>query len=359
MRIVTWLGTRPEIIRLSRVIPLLDEQSQHTVVHTGQNYDSTLSDIFFREMSIRQPDLHLGIESPSFGSQAARIFEASFDYFSRQRPDRVLILGDTNSGLAAISAARLRIPVYHMEAGNRCYDDRVPEELNRRLIDASSSVLMPYTRRSKENLVREGIDRSRIAVTGNPIFEVLTHYRPAIDSSQVLARLELIAKRFFLATLHRAENVDDPARLQLFLNALDQAAADHGVPVILSLHPRTAARMRNASISASSRVRVVEPLGFFDFVHLELSAACVLSDSGTVQEECCIFGVPNVTLRDVTERAETIECGSNILSGSDPAMIASSIQLALQNTGWIPPAEYLQPNVSRTVVNVLLSHPIA
>jgi UDP-N-acetylglucosamine 2-epimerase (non-hydrolysing) len=359
MKIVTWLGTRPEIIRLSRVIPLLDANAEHTVVHTGQNYDPNLSDVFFREMAIRPPDVHLGIESSSFGAQAARIVEASFDYFSRERPDRVLILGDTNSGLAAISAARLRIPVYHMEAGNRCYDDRVPEEINRRIIDACSAVLMPYTHRSKDNLVREGIERRRIAVTGNPIFEVLSHYRPGIDASQALGRLGLAAKRFFLATLHRAENVDEPARLRSFLDALDAASSEHGFPAILSLHPRTAARMRESSIAVSSRVRLVEPLGFFDFVHLELTAACVLSDSGTVQEECCILGVPNVTLRDVTERAETIECGSNILSGSDPSTIASCVRLALSNSGWTPPDEYLHPNVSRTVVNVILGHPIA
>jgi UDP-N-acetylglucosamine 2-epimerase (non-hydrolysing) len=356
MKVVTWLGTRPEIIRLSRIIPLLDAHCEHVLVHTGQNYDANLSDVFFRELGVRAPDHHLGIESSSFGEQAAKIIETSFDFLSRHRPDRLLILGDTNSGLAAVSAARLRIPVYHLEAGNRCYDDRVPEEINRRIIDHCSAVLMPYTHRSKENLRREGIERQRIHVIGNPIFEVIEAYRDRIDASDALARLGVEKRGYFLATLHRAENVDDAERLRVFVAALDRVAAAHGLPVIVSLHPRTADKLRQFGIETGERLRIVQPLGFFDFVRLEMDARCVLSDSGTVQEECCIFHVPNVTLRDTTERGETIECGSNILTGADAGVIESAVAAALERNGeWTPPPEYLEPNVSRTVLNVILS----
>jgi UDP-N-acetylglucosamine 2-epimerase (non-hydrolysing) len=358
MKVVTWLGTRPEIIRLSRIIPLLDAHAEHTLVHTGQNYDENLSDVFFRELQVRQPDVHLGIEASSFGAQAAQVIEKSFEFFSRTHPDRIVILGDTNSGLAAISAARLGIPVFHMEAGNRCFDDRVPEEINRRIIDNCSEVLMPYTHRSKENLLREGFERQRIAVTGNPIFEVLQFYKPQIDASDVLQRLSLAPKGFFLATLHRAENVDEEQRLRGFVTALDRVAAIHGLPMLISLHPRTLDRLTYFGIDLGAHIRVMKPLGFFDFVRLETEAACVLSDSGTVQEECCIFGVPNVTLRDVTERAETIECGSNILTGGDGAAIERGVSLALAKSPWTPPAEYLAPNVSQTVAKIVLGYAI-
>ncbi len=358
MKVVTWLGTRPEIIRLSRVIPLLDRNSEHIVVHTGQNYDENLSDVFFREMQVRQPDIHLGIEASSFGAQAAQVIEKSFDFFSRERPDRVVILGDTNSGLAAVSAARLGIPVFHMEAGNRCFDDRVPEEINRRIIDNCSDVLMPYTHRSKENLLAEGFDRKQIAVTGNPIFEVLQFYRPQIDASDVMNRLSVAPQSFFLATLHRAENVDGAERLRGFVTALDRVAETHGLPMLISLHPRTLDRLQHFGINLGANIRVMKPLGFFDFVRLEIEAACVLSDSGTVQEECCIFGVPNVTLRDVTERAETIECGSNILTGGDVADIERGVAIALMKSPWTPPSEYLVPNVSQTVAKIVMSYSI-
>jgi UDP-N-acetylglucosamine 2-epimerase (non-hydrolysing) len=358
MKVVTWLGTRPEIIRLSRVIPLLDRSAEHVVVHTGQNYDENLSDVFFREMQVRQPDVHLGIEASSFGAQAAQVIEKSFDFFTRERPDRVVILGDTNSGLAAVSAARLGIPVFHMEAGNRCFDDRVPEEINRRIIDNCSDVLMPYTHRSKENLLAEGFERKRIAVTGNPIFEVLQFYRPQIDASDVMERMTVTPQSFFLATLHRAENVDGEERLRGFVTALDRVAETHGFPMLISLHPRTLDRLQHFGIDLGPHIRVMKPLGFFDFVRLEIEAACVLSDSGTVQEECCIFGVPNVTLRDVTERAETIECGSNILTGGDGSMIAGAVAIALMKSPWTPPSEYLVPNVSQTVAKIVMSYAI-
>ena len=357
MKVITLFGTRPEIIRLSLVIRTLDRFCVHVLVHTGQNHDPMLSDVFFDELGVRAPDVHLGIGSTSgFASQAGAILEKCGEVLARERPDRVLILGDTTSGLSAIVAARLRIPVFHMEAGNRCYDDRVPEEVNRRIIDHSSTVLMPYTERSKENLLREGIDRERIFVTGNPIFEVLKHYEGEINASDALERLGVSAGNYFLVTLHRAENVDAPRRLTRILGALKHAAEKHNAPVLVSVHPRTADRMQAFGITGSG-LRLLRPLGFFDFVRLEKHARAVLSDSGTVQEECAIFGVPNVTLRDVTERAETIECGSNVLSGSHEDDVARALELAIdQNTNWVPPREYVVPGVSRTVAKIVLGY---
>jgi UDP-N-acetylglucosamine 2-epimerase (non-hydrolysing) len=356
MKILTMFGTRPEIIRLSRVIPLLDRHADHRLVHTGQNYDPRLSDIFFDELGVRPPDIHLGAQADSFAGQAAQIIERSAGVMERDRPDRLLVLGDTNSGLAAIVAARMGIPVYHMEAGNRCYDDRVPEEINRRIIDHCSDVLMPYTRRSYENLLREGVEPRRAYVTGNPIFEVLEHYRDRITGSDVLARLGIAAGHFTLVTLHRAENVDDSARLGRLLDGLSRVADLFAEPMIVSVHPRTRDRLAASGLApASSHVRLLEPMGFFDFVALEKSATVVLSDSGTVQEECAIFRVPSVTLRDVTERPETIEAGSNMLAGADPDALARAVRLVLDHPPlWNPPTEYVERDVSTIVAKIVL-----
>jgi len=305
---------------------------------------------------VRAPDVHLGVRSASFAGQAAGILEKADALFREERPDRVLILGDTNSGLVAIVAARLGIPVFHMEAGNRCYDDRVPEEINRRIIDHCSTILMPYTDRSAANLVREGIERDRIFVTGNPIFEVLEAYADRIEASDALARCEVEAGKYFLVTLHRAENVDDPARLARLFGALTDVHRRRGQPVIVSLHPRTRDRLKGQDIGTTG-LRLLEPFGFLDFVRLERQARAVLTDSGTVQEECAIFGVPNVTLRDVTERPETLEAGSNILAGSDPDDIARALDVALEApTDWTPPAGYTARNVAATVLKIVLGH---
>jgi UDP-N-acetylglucosamine 2-epimerase (non-hydrolysing) len=356
MKVTTIVGTRPEIIRLSRVIPLLDRFCTHRLVHTGQNYDPLLSDVFFQELGVRAPDVHLGVKASGFAGQVGALLSGIGDVFTADRPDRVLILGDTNSGLAAIVAARMGIPVFHMEAGNRCYDDRVPEEINRRVIDHASSVLMPYTARSTENLVREGIERARIFITGNPIHEVLEHYAPQIDASAALDRFGVASGRYFLLTMHRAENVDDPVRLARLVDAVLRVSSEHALPVLFSVHPRTADRLAQAGLrSDPAALRFLEPLGFFDFVRLERHARAVISDSGTVQEECAIFRVPNVTIRDVTERPETLECGSNILSGADPDALALAMRLVLDlPADWNAPPEYEAPAVSRTVVKLVL-----
>ena len=357
MKIGTIFGTRPEIIRLSKVIPLLDRFAEHRLVHTGQNYDPQLSDVFFKELGVRAPDVHFEVgHAATFAAQAAAIFAKTGEWLATDRPDRLLILGDTNSGLAAVVAARLGIPVFHMEAGNRCYDDRVPEEINRRVIDHSSTVLLPYTERSKDNLVREGIERERIFVTGNPIFEVLRAFDPQIEASDAMRQLGVTAGGYFLVTLHRAENVDAAPRLAQILEALATVGREHKLPVLVSVHPRTADKMKQFALDGAG-LRLLTSLGFLDFVNLEKHARAVLSDSGTVQEECAIFGVPNVTVRDVTERAETIECGSNILSGADAGDLRRALAVALETgANWQAPPEYTVPHVSRTVAKIVLGH---
>jgi UDP-N-acetylglucosamine 2-epimerase (non-hydrolysing) len=260
--------------------------------------------------------------------------------------------------LSAFVAKRMGIPVFHMEAGNRCYDDRVPEEVNRRVIDHCSDVLMPYTERSRYNLLREGISNSRIFVTGNPIKEILDYYSAKIDDSKIVSKLGLKKNGYFLVTLHRAENVDIPDRLAKFVKSFRLLHQKYGVPVVCSLHPRTRSKLEKFSLMIDGDgVIALEPLGLFDFVNLEKNAICVLTDSGTVQEECCLFNVPNVTLRDVTERPETLEAGSNILSGGDPENILSCVNVALKSSArWVPPDEYLSCNVSETAAKIILGY---
>jgi UDP-N-acetylglucosamine 2-epimerase (non-hydrolysing) len=358
MKIMTVLGTRPEIIRLSLIIRRLDEHAEHILVHTGQNYDDRLNGLFFRELGLREPDVNLGAQGNGFGDQVGQILARIEPLLREHHPDRLLILGDTNSGLTAIIARRLGIPVYHMEAGNRCYDDRVPEEVNRRVIDHSSTVLMPYTNRSRENLLREGIAGERIFVTGNPIKEVIDHYADRVNASTILSDLNLEKRKFFLVTMHRAENVDVPERLSDLLQGLMSLHERYSYPVICSLHPRTRSKLEQSHFNVEeSGLRFVEPFGFFDFVKLEQSAFCLISDSGTVQEEGCIFGTPTVTIRDVTERPETIECGSNVLSGCDPVSILKLTELVTsQSHSWNPPAEYLTDHVAATVCRLLLGY---
>lgn len=355
MKVLTVLGTRPEIIRLSRVIEKLDALCDHIVVHTGQNFDPNLSDVFFQQLRVRPPDYYLGVTGDTFGQQVGKMLSAVDEVLVKEKPDAMLILGDTNSGLCSFIAKRMGIPVFHMEAGNRCYDDRVPEEVNRRIIDHSSSILMPYTQRSKENLVREGIENNRIFVTGNPIKEVLDYYQSEIESSSIHEQLGVEKGKFFLVTMHRAENVDIEERLISLSSALDLLQKEYNLPVICSLHPRTKNKMQKFGVGVNNdQIHFLAPLGLFDFVALEKSAFCVLSDSGTVQEECCIFHVPNVTIRDVTERPETIDCGSNILSGADiENILRCTMIVTAKPPAWVPPTEYLMENVSDTVIRII------
>jgi UDP-N-acetylglucosamine 2-epimerase (non-hydrolysing) len=337
---------------------ILDLYSEHITVHTGQNFQESLSDIFIKDLEVRTPDVHFGIKSSSFGEQIGQILSKTDEVLEEHKPDKVLILGDTNSALSAIIAARRGIPIFHMEAGNRCFDNRVPEEVNRRIIDHSSTILLPYTERSKENLVSEGIERERIYVTGNPIKEVLDIYSQKIEQSDALEKFGEKPFEYFLVTLHRSENVDLPERLNKILESFNRIVEKFGRNMLISVHPRTAEKLTKFGLKPKSdKIKLLEPLGFFDFVKLEKNALAVLTDSGTVQEECAIFGIPNVTLRDVTERPETIECGSNILSGADNNSILSSLELAIsQPANWNAPKEYLVKNVAQIVSKIVLGY---
>ena len=356
MKVMTVLGTRPEIIRLSRIIEKLDKRCDHILVHTGQNYDARLNDIFFQDLKVRQPDYYLGIQADTFAEQIGKIFIATEKVILQEKPDRALILGDTNSGLTSVIFKRLGIPVFHMEAGNRCFDDRVPEEVNRRVIDHSSTVWMPYTHNSRKNLIAEGIKSDSIHVIGNPINEIILHHAKQIERSSALNELGVKKREYFLVTAHRAENVDDKTRLSSLLTALSRIGKKYNQPVICSLHPRTKSKIAQFKLKITNKnILLMEPFGFFDFVALEKQARCIVTDSGTVQEEACILKVPNITIRDTTERPETLECGSNILTGVTPDIIMKSLDIVLgKKPDWRPPAEYLVPNVSSGVVKIVL-----
>jgi len=357
MKVMTVIGTRPEIIRLSLIIPKLDQWTEHTLVHTGQNYEPELDSLFFESMKIRRPDVILDVRSETLFGQIGKILEGAERCIDQVRPDACVILGDTNSGLSAIVAEKKGVPVFHMEAGNRCYDPSVPEERNRKIIDHVSSWLLPYVENSRFNLLKEGIDGARVFVTGNPIFEVLEHYQTQIHSSGILSRLGIEEGKFFLVTAHRAENVDVPERLSGIVSALNRLAEKYAYPLIWSLHPRTSSRMERLPLQLHPLIRLCTPFDLFDFVKLEQTTFCVLTDSGTVQEECCLFHIPAVTIRDTTERPETIECGSNVLAGCDPTRIVSAVALvARSGFQWQVPSEYLDPHVSDKVMRLILGH---
>lgn len=354
MKVMTVLGTRPEIIRLSLIIKLLDKHCDHVLVHTGQNGSDSLNKIFFDDLGIRQPNYASSLTSWNVNEQIPEILLNTARIMLDEKPDKVLILGDTNSGLSAIVAARLGIPVYHMESGNRCFLP-IPEEINRKIIDAISTYLLPYTDDSRENLLVEGIHKSRIFLTGNPIFEVLRTYEQRIEKSDILKKLGLLRGEYFLVTAHRAENVDDKERLENILESLKQVAQKYQMPIICSLHPRTKFRMDAFQMAnPDPLIRMEEPFGFFDFVKLESNAKCILTDSGTVQEEAGYFSVPTVTLRDATERPDTINSGSNMLAGVTPGSILKCIDVmcSCQNI-WQRPEINHEQVAARTVKFIL------
>jgi len=356
MKVMTIVGTRPELIRLSKTISLLDEYFDHILVHTGQNKAYELNEIFFDELDIRKPNHFLDINNKSVGSSIGEIISKTEIILLKEKPDALIILGDTNSGLSSMIAKRLGIPIFHVEAGNRCYNDEVPEEINRRIIDHTSDILMPYTIRSKNNLLKEGIPSERIFVIGNPINEVISENADKIETSIILNKLKLIKNEYFLVTMHRSENVDNEKRLKDLILTFELINQKYNLPIIISLHPRTKAMMEKFGFSTSNNIKCLIPFGFFDFINLEKNAKCVLTDSGTVQEECCILHVPNLTLRSVTERPETIECGSNILCGTNPDKIIKNLDLVINYmTEWNIPIEYLERNVSLKIVKIVSS----
>lgn len=358
MKVVTVVGTRPELIRLSLVFRRFGEVGiDHVLVHTGQNFDPRLSDLFITELGLPEPDHHLGVRADQVGEQIGQIIARSEKVLLQERPDALLVLGDTNSGLAAIAATRHGIPIFHMEAGNRCFDWTVPEEKNRRLIDHISEWLLPYTPRSREYLLAEGIPSTSIFCLGNPITDVMAHYRGLREESDILERLELDCGEFILATVHRQESVDVPERLAVICDGLNRVAGDHDLPVVWSVHPRTRRRLAAAGLKLDPRIGLHEPFGFGDFVALETAARLAISDSGTVQEECSLLQVPTVTCRDTTERPETVDCGSNILSGvGDAARIAECASVMLKSgRDWISPYAN-DRGVAEKVVNVMVTN---
>lgn len=357
--IVTIVGTRPEIIRLSRVISKLDESVHHILVHTGQNYDPKLNEIFFSDLSVRTPDYFLNADTSSLGSLMGDILKKIENVFVTHVPDGVLVLGDTNSAIAALMAKRMHIPVYHMEAGNRSFDENVPEETNRRMVDHVSDFNLAYTEHARRNLLAEGLHPRRVAVTGSPMREILEHYLPAIEASDILSRLELTRGGYFLVSAHRQENVDSPSRLATLLETLKRLHLGWNVPVLVSTHPRTRKQLENLPGYAESPGLIFhEPFGFLEYNKLQLNALAVLSDSGTISEEATILGFPAVTIRDSMERPEALEVGGIVMTGLDADTVIAGIREVISNppkVGRSLPDGYEVANVSERVFRFILS----
>ncbi len=358
-RVMTVVGTRPEIIRLSRTLARLDETFDHTLVHTGQNWDHGLSQVFFDELGLRPPDRHLGVDTSSLGRVLAGTIAGIEEAILAERPHGLLVLGDTNSSIAAVMAKRLQVPVYHMEAGNRCFDGNVPEEVNRRIVDHVADFNLVYTEHARRNLLAEGLPARRIALTGSPMAEVLAFYRAGIESSGVLDRLCLEPGGYLVASVHREENVDEADRLAALVCTLGDVAGDFGLPVLVSTHPRTRKRLDTAGIGERTGIAFHEPFGFFDYIHLQTRARCVLSDSGTISEESAILGFPAVTLRDAIERPEALEAGTIVSCGLGSEVVRAAMHQVLdqRDRGEVPgpPEAYRIVDCSRRVVNFMRS----
>ncbi len=361
LKVMTILGTRPEIIRLSRVMAKLDHYTRHVVVHTGQNYDYELNDIFFTEMGLRRPDFFLEAVGESVAETIGNFITRVDPVLAQEQPDAVLVLGDTNSCLATISAKRRKVPIFHMEAGNRCFDERVPEEANRRLVDHLSDINMPYSDIAREHLLREGIAPERVIKTGSPMYEVLQHYLPQIDASGVLDRLGLTEDRYFVVSCHREENVDSPVNLGSLAEVLNGLAARFGERIIVSTHPRTRKRLDAAGVVLDPLIELMKPLGFPDYIHLQRRARAVLSDSGTITEESSILNFPAVNIREAHERPEGMEEAAVMLTGLNPERVFQALEILADQ----PRAEtrllrqvadYTMPNVSDKVLRVILSY---
>lgn len=359
MKVMTIVGTRPEIIRLARVLDRLDktEGIEHVLVHTGQNYDYSLNQVFFDDLELRAPDHYMDVDTSSLGAVLGGVLIGTEQILIEERPDALLVLGDTNSCIATLMAKRMRIPTYHMEAGNRCFDENVPEETNRRLVDHVADFNLAYTEHARRNLLAEGLHPRRILVTGSPMGEVLDHFRTQIDESDVRERLNLACRGYFLVSAHREENVDLPERLEMLLECLAAVRDEFALPIVVSTHPRTRKRLEDREAATGlDGIEFMEPFGFHDYNKLQVEAACVLSDSGTIAEESSILGFPAVTLRDSIERPEALDTGSILMTGLNPSDVVLNIRAAMAA---VPseaalPAGYEVRNASTRTVNFIL-----
>lgn len=331
LKVMTFIGTRPEIIRLSRTMVRLDEFLNQVIVHTGQNYDYELNEIFFKDLELRKPDYFLEVDTSSLEGSVGDIIRKSGEVLRKENPDAVLVLGDTNSCLAAYMAKRLHIPVFHMEAGNRCFDFNVPEEVNRRIIDHIADFNLVYTEHARRHLIAEGLQHRRIYLTGSPMKEVLDYYMPKIKLSKAVESLSLKERNYFLVSSHREENVDNPENLFKILTVLNKLAEDYNLPVIVSTHPRTRKRLEKITgIEMNSLIQFLKPFGFLDYINLQMNALCVLSDSGTISEESSMLSFPAISLRQSMERPEAQDAGTIILTGFDPQVVSDSIKISIK-----------------------------
>jgi len=361
MKVATIVGTRPEIIRLSRVMAALDRYVEHILIHTGQNYDYELNQVFFDDLEIRKPDYFLDAAGATAAETIGNVIARADALLRQVQPDAVLILGDTNSCLAAIAAKRQKIPIFHMEAGNRCFDQRVPEEINRKIVDHISDINLPYSTISRDYLLREGLPPDRVIKTGSPMYEVLHHYLPKINASTILDRLQLTAECYFVISAHREENVDNPQQFAALLDMLHQLAAAYGQRIIFSTHPRTRKRLEAEKVTLPPQVELLKPFGFSDYVKLQLHARAVLSDSGTISEEASILNFPALNIRQAHERPEAMEEAAVMLVGFNWARVQEGLSvLAQQGKNGARKLrlveDYAMPNVSEKVVRLIVSY---
>lgn len=356
LKVVTIVGTRPEIIRLSRLIPKLDEHTDHALVHTGQNYDPMLSDVFFKDLELRQPDHYLNVDTTSFGTVMGDVIKKSEEILLKEKPDAVMILGDTNSSIAAIVAERLHIPVYHMEAGNRSFDNNVPEELNRRLVDHVSTFNLPYSEHARRNLLDEGIHPRFILKTGSPISEIFEFYEDKIKKSNAVTSLNLEPGKYFVVSVHRQENVDEQKNLRKILDALKAIQEEFQFPMVISTHPRTRQRLEDLGEKSLEGAIFHEPFGYLDYNQLQLNARCVVSDSGSISEEAAVMNFPAVTLRNSMERPEALESGVISITGLDAENAVRVVKLAIANFGNSKNVlDYADNDFSSRVLNFVMS----
>ncbi|OAI49732.1 UDP-N-acetyl glucosamine 2-epimerase [Nitrospira sp. SCGC AG-212-E16] len=361
LKVMTIVGTRPEVIKLCRVIRMLDTHVRHVLVHTGQNHDYELNQVFFEQLEIRKPDHFLNVVADSLGETLGNILARAYEVMMLERPDVLLLLGDTNSCLAAIVAKRLKIPIFHMEAGNRCFDQRVPEEINRKIVDHVSDINLTYSDHARDYLLREGLSPERVIKTGSPMYEVLFHYRSMIEQSDVLSRLGLQADEYFLVSAHREENVDSPAQFNKLIDLLTGVADTYQKRLVVSTHPRTRARIEAAGVRLPRLVELHKPFGFFDYVHLQRQARAVISDSGTITEESSILNFPAINIREAHERPEGMEEGAVMMTGLDRERVLQALAILEQQSrgdqrGLRIVRDYDVPNVSEKVVRIILSY---